>query len=129
MPDFKFWDTQIAESACQAKDYPEVARQALSEMHRQVGELTIDEDGIAQRGLLIRHLVLPGGMAGTRQVMRFIAQEISTNSYVNLMSQYRPMFRADQYPEINRPITRAEYQEAIKAARDAGLTNVDIQGY
>ena len=77
MPDFKFWDSQIAASSCQAGDYPEVARRALAEMHRQVGDLQIDDAGLARRGLLIRHLVLPGGRAGTREIMRFLAQKIS----------------------------------------------------
>ena len=80
-------------------------------------------------GLMIRHLVMPNRASGTKEVVQWIGNNLPKDTYLNLMSQYRPMFRADQYPEINRPITRAEYQEAIEAARDAGLTNVDIQGY
>lgn len=128
MPDFKFWDTQIAESACQAKDYPEIARQALREMHRQVGELTIDKDRIAQRGLLIRHLVLPGGMAGTRQVMRFIAQEISTNSYVNLMSQYRPCGRASEVEGLDAFLSPTDFRTAQQEAKAEGITRLDQPG-
>ena len=125
MPDFKFWDPQIAESACRAKNYPEIARNALREMHRQVGELTVDEDGIAQKGLLIRHLVLPGGLAGTRQIMRFIAREISTHSYVNLMSQYRPCGRASEVKGLNASLSPADFQTALQAAKAERITRLD----
>lgn len=128
MPDFKFWEPQIAESACLAKDYPEIARQALREMHRQVGDLTIDEDGIAQKGLLIRHLVLPGGLAGTREIMRFIAQEISTHSYVNLMSQYRPCGRASEVKGLNASLSPTDFQTALQAAKAEGITRLDQPG-
>jgi len=125
MPDFKFWDPQIAESACQAADYPEVARRALLEMHRQVGDLQLDEAGIASRGLLIRHLVLPGGLAGTRQIMRFIAQRLSPESYVNIMSQYRPCGRAADVDGLNSQLTAKEYQMAVQAAKAEGITRLD----
>jgi len=128
MPDFKFWDPQIAESACRAKNYPEIARNALREMHRQVGELTVDEDGIAQKGLLIRHLVLPGGLAGTREIMRFIAREISTHSYVNLMSQYRPCGRASEVKGLNASLSPADFQTALQAAKAEGITRLDQPG-
>ena len=113
MPDFKFWDPQIAASACQAADYPEVARRALLEMHRQVGDLQFDEAGIASRGLLIRHLVLPGGLAGTRQIMRFIAQRLSPESYVNIMSQYRPCGRAAEVDGLNSQLTAKEESKLL----------------
>ena len=125
MPDFKFWDTKVAEELSGAPDYPEVAREALKEMHRQVGDLVMDKHGIAQRGLLIRHLVLPGGLAGTRQVMRFLAREISPNSYVNIMAQYRPCGRAYEVQSIDRAITGEEYQEAIHMAHEEGITRLD----
>ena len=125
MPDFKFWDAQVAETACQAKDYPQIARRALREMHRQVGDLKIDENGIAQKGLLIRHLVLPGGLAGPREIMRFIAREISTNSYVNIMSQYRPCGRAAEIKGFSSLLSKVDFQTALREAAAEGITRLD----
>ena len=125
MPDFKFWDPEIADRTCQAEDYPEIARNALREMHRQVGDLTLDECGIAQRGLLIRHLVLPGGLAGTREIMRFIAQNISTHSYVNIMSQYRPCGRASEVKGLNASVSPADFKTALQQALEEGITRLD----
>ncbi|NVM56761.1 MAG: radical SAM protein [Desulfobacterales bacterium] len=125
MPDFKFWDPKVAEQLSDAPDYPEVARKAFREMHRQVGDLVLNQQGIAQRGLLIRHLVLPDELAGTREVMRFLATEISANSYVNIMAQYRPCGRASEVPALRRGITDEEYQEAIEIARKEGITRLD----
>lgn len=125
MPDFKFWDPKVAEQLCDAPDYPERTREALKEMHRQVGDLVLDEQGIARTGLLIRHLVLPDGLAGTRDVMRFLATEISSDSYVNIMAQYRPCGRADDVPSLRRPITDEEYQEAIEMAHQEGISRLD----
>ncbi len=125
MPDFKFWDPQIAESSCQAGDYPAVARRALAEMHRQVGDLQIDDAGIARRGLLIRHLVLPGGLAGTREIMRFIAGKISPASYVNVMSQYRPCGRAAEVKGLDTHLSPAEYKRALQTAMKEGITRLD----
>lgn len=125
MPDFKFWGPDIAESACNAPDYPEIARRALIEMHRQVGDLCIDSDGIAQRGLLVRHLVLPHGRAGTRDVMRFIAKQVSSNTYVNIMSQYRPCGRAVEISGLDVYPSQADFKEALKAARQGGITRLD----
>ena len=125
MPDFKFWDPEVAEKTCDARDYPEVARQALLEMHRQVGDLAIDEKGIASKGLLIRHLVLPYGLAGTRQVMRFIAEKISKNSYVNIMPQYRPCGRADDIKELSASLSQKDYQTALQEAKEEGITRLD----
>jgi len=125
MPDFKFWDPQIAENACQAGDYPEIARRALLEMHRQVGDLHVDAHGIARHGLLIRHLVLPDGLAGTRKIMKFIAQKLSRYSYVNIMSQYRPCGRADEVKGLNSTLTTDEYYMAVQAAKEEGITRLD----
>ena len=125
MPDFKFWDPQVAENACQAADYAKVACMALKEMHRQVGDLITDDAGVARQGLLIRHLVLPGGMAGTRKIMRFIAREISTRSYVNIMSQYRPCGRAAEISGLNAFLSPADYRTALQEAKEEGITRLD----
>jgi len=125
MPDFKFWDPEMARKYLKASDYPERAREALKEMHRQVGDLILDEKGIALRGIILRHLVMPGGVAGTREIMRFIAREISPNTYVNIMDQYRPCGNAYKYPPLDRGITHDEYEEALKAAREEGITRLD----
>ena len=125
MPDFKFWDPDVAESACQAADYAEVAGKALKEMHCQVGDLIIDDTGVARQGLLIRHLVLPNGMAGTRNIMRFIAREISTHSYVNIMPQYRPCGRAAEINGLNTFLSPADYRNALQEAKKEGITRLD----
>jgi len=125
MPDFKFWNPEIADSACQAPDYAEVARKALKEMHRQVGDLVIDDSGVACQGLLIRHLVLPGGKAGTRKIMRFIAGEISSGSYVNIMSQYRPCGRAAEIEGLDAFLSTKDYRTALQEAKEEGITRLD----
>lgn len=125
MPDFKFWDGAWAARFCDAPDYPERAREALREMHRQVGDLVVDDRGIATRGLLVRHLVMPDGVAGTREVMDFIAREISPNTYVNVMDQYRPCGDAVRDEMINRRLTAGEFREALDTAREAGLKRLD----
>lgn len=121
MPDFKFWDTEVARATCNAGDYPEIARLAVKEMHRQVGDLMLDDSGIARRGLLVRHLVMPDGLAGTREVMRFIAAEISTDTYVNIMSQYRPCGRANEIDMLNRCPIRIELDTALEIAKEEGI--------
>lgn len=121
MPDFKFWDENTAEKTCDARDYPETARDALTEMHRQVGDLVVSNDGLARRGLLVRHLVMPDDIAGTRQIMRFIVRSISGNTYVNVMSQYRPAGRARDVPALSRPLSASEYRQAVTAAREEGI--------
>jgi len=125
MPDFKYADPEMSFKYSKAKDYPAVAKAAIKEMHRQVGDLVMDESGIALRGLLLRHLVLPGGIAGTREVVRFIAEEISKNTYVNIMDQYYPCYQAFDHPPLNRRITKEEFKEAIEFALEAGLTRLD----
>jgi len=125
MPDFKFWDPEVAQAACDAPDYPAVARKALVEMHRQVGDLQIDANGIARTGLLVRHLVLPEDLAGTRPIMRFIHESVSPGTYVNIMSQYRPCGNHQRVPGLERRISAAEYENAITAAREEGITRLD----
>lgn len=125
MPDFKFWNPQSARRFAKALDYPQVARAAIREMHRQVGDLVVDEEGIAQCGLLVRHLVMPGGLAETGKILDFIAREISPDTHVNVMDQYRPCGAAHDYPPIDRMLRQEEYQEAIRLAHAAGLTRLD----
>ena len=127
MHDAKYGSNEIAEALSHAPNYVDINRAALREMHRQVGDLLVI-DGIAVRGLIIRHLVLPGNLAGTREVMQFIASELSTDSYVNVMAQYRPMWYAMEissrdpaYRELRRRITSDEYRQAVDCAREAGL--------
>jgi len=105
---------------------PDIARAAILEMHRQVGDLDMDKRGIAFKGLLVRHLVLPEGLAGTREAMRFLAREVSRNTYVNIMDQYHPCYKAKDHPLINRRITSEEYQEALKIAQEEGLHRIAL---
>ena len=121
MPDMKYGDSALAKRYSHIKDYVRFNRAAVREMHRQVGDLQVDTEGLARRGLLVRHLILPNGIAGTEQVLKFLAEEISPNTYINLMDQYRPCYRASDYPELDRPITVAEYREALDLARKTGL--------
>jgi putative pyruvate formate lyase activating enzyme len=129
MPDFKYWDPQLALLYVKARNYPEAARQAIREMHRQVGPLRFDERGLAQRGVLVRHLVMPGATAGTESIMRFLAEEVSPDTYVNLMDQYRPEGRVSEtkFAAINRRITAEEYHRAQEVARAAGLWRFDTR--
>jgi putative pyruvate formate lyase activating enzyme len=121
MPDLKYAETDPARRLSGAGDYPEVARQALKEMHRQVGDLELDPHGVARRGLLVRHLVLPNDQAGTEACMRYLAEEISPHTYINVMAQYRPVFKAHRRPEVNRRPTLSEFEKALDSARNAGL--------
>jgi putative pyruvate formate lyase activating enzyme len=125
MPDMKYADPQIGERYSQIAHYPAVNRRAVKEMHRQVGDLTLNAQGVAERGLLVRHLVLPNQLAGSEEVLRFIAEEISLDTYINLMDQYRPCYRAHQHPELNRRIHRSEYQEVASLAAELGLKRGD----
>jgi putative pyruvate formate lyase activating enzyme len=121
MPDFKFWDEKYSVKYAHAPGYPDAARNTVKEMHRQVGDLKMDNRGIAYRGLLIRHLVMPDNAAGTEELVKWLASEISPDTYINIMDQYRPCFKASQYPEINRRITGTEYKEAVESAKKSGL--------
>jgi len=125
MPDMKYSDEKTAEQLSGIKDYPEVNKAAIREMHRQVGNLQIDDEGVAQRGLLVRHLVLPNRLAGTQEVVRFLAREISTNTYLNIMAQYHPCHKAFDIPLLARPVSRQEFSEAIDLARRQRLNRLD----
>jgi putative pyruvate formate lyase activating enzyme len=125
MPDMKYSSAAIAKVYSKIPHYPQVNQAAVREMHRQVGDLVLDENGIARRGLLVRHLVLPHDLAGSAETLRFLAQEISPNTYLNLMDQYRPAFNARQFPKLRRPITRQEYAHALALAESGGLRRLD----
>ena len=129
MPDFKFWTGESGKRFAKAPDYPEEAKKAILEMHRQVGDLVLDEEGVATKGLLVRHLVMPGGLAETREIFRFLAREVSVDTYVNVMDQYRPCGKAHQYPSINRRLRNDEYQRALKLAAEEGLHRFDEKNW
>jgi putative pyruvate formate lyase activating enzyme len=125
MPDMKYADSEIAHQYSHVRNYAEINRAAVKEMHRQVGDLVLDDDGIAVRGLLVRHLVLPNHLAGTEEILKFIAEELSINTYINIMDQYYPCYRAGDYPQLDRGITSAEYNEAIQSAYKYSLHRLD----
>jgi putative pyruvate formate lyase activating enzyme len=125
MPDMKYADARIAEQLSGIKDYPRANQAAVREMYRQVGNLQIDEQGVAERGLLVRHLVLPNRLAGTEEVIRFLAQEVSRDTYLNIMAQYHPCYKAFDLPQLSRRITDKEFSEAIEWAHRYGLNRLD----
>ncbi len=128
MPDFKFWSSETSRRLARAADYPDVARSAIAEMHRQVGVLRLDRNGIAKRGVLVRHLVMPGQLDEASEIFRWLATEVSRDTFVNIIGQYRPEHRvpsADRYADINRRPTRQELDDAYAAARSAGLWRFD----
>jgi putative pyruvate formate lyase activating enzyme len=130
MPDFKFWDSGQARRYAKAPDYPETAQRAIREMHRQVGPLVTDEQGVALRGVLLRHLVMPGGVAGTPDIMQWIARELGAETYVNLMALYHPACRVSEseYPEIDRSITGSEFRQAsTRSTRRGCVASTPIQ--
>lgn len=130
LPDFKYSDNEMAAKYSSGADtYPEVTKKALLEMNRQVGIARPANNGLMYRGLMIRHLVMPNNVSGTREVIKWIAENLPKNTYLNLMSQYTPRYKASEYPEISRRITREEYSDAVDYAKSAGLTNLEIQGY
>lgn len=130
LPDFKYSAGEMAAKySSDASTYPDITKRALIEMHRQVGAAKPDKDGLMQRGLMIRHLVMPNNISGAKKVVEWTAANLSRDTYINIMSQYRPMYKAFDYPEIARRITEEEYQKALNWARGAGLTNVEVQGY
>jgi len=127
-PDFERSRPEVAETYSSTETYPELTKMGLLEMHRQVGVAKPARDGLVYRGLMIRHLVMPNRVSGAKEVVAWIARNLPKDTYLNLMSQYRPMYKAFDYPEIARTLTRREYHEAVIAAKQAGLTNLDIQG-
>jgi len=125
MPDMKYGISRPGRHYSRVRNYTSVNRAAVKEMHRQVGDLVLDENGIARRGLLVRHLVLPGGLAGSAAVFRFLAKEISRDTYLNIMDQYHPSYRASNYPLLDHPTTAAEHRRAVALARKSGLHRFD----
>lgn len=128
MPDFKLWNPRLSLRYLAAKDYPTAARYAIMIMHRQVGDLRVDENGIALRGLLVRHLVMPGLLADTRQIMHYLAKNISPDVYINIMDQYQPHWKVcteAEFADLNRPINETEYRQAVESAKEAGLWRLD----
>jgi len=121
LPDMKYADEDIAQRYSGVKNYPSVNRAAVREMHRQVGDLEVDEHGIARHGLMVGHLVLPNELAGTRAFAEFIVDKISVNTFINLMDQYRPDYNACNFPQLNRRVTRQEYMLAVETVKEAGL--------
>jgi len=130
LPDYKYYEASMAlKYSSGAENYPEITQNALLEMNRQVGVARPGPDGIMTRGLMVRHLVMPNGVSGSENVIDWIAQNLPKDTYINIMSQYRPTFKANDYPEISRGITKDEYSQVIKRAKSAGLRNLDIQGF
>lgn len=129
MPDFKFWDGATSAAYMKARDYPEVARAALTEMQTQVGDLVVDESGVAERGLLVRHLLMPSGMEESRNIFQFLSQQISADCYINIMDQYRPCGRAGAFSELSGSISAVHYEEMAQAARSFGLTRIDTRDF
>ena len=125
MPDMKYSEAEVGSKYSGISEYPRINQEAVLEMHRQVGDLRLNPRGIAERGLLIRHLVLPENLAGSRATLEFLANKVSLNTYINIMDQYRPAYQAFRHPELNRRITRSEYQDVIDLAKNLGLTRLD----
>ncbi len=125
MPDVKYSDKKTAEQLSGIEDYPSINKAAVREMHRQVGDLQLDEQGLTQRGLLVRHLVLPDRLAGTQEVVSFLAQEVSTDTYLNIMAQYHTCYKAFDIPQLARPVNKQEFYEAVDLARQQGLYRLD----
>ena len=125
MPDMKYGDSAIARKYSKARNYVEINFAAVREMHRQVGDLQLDDNGVALRGLLVRHLVLPDHLAGSETILAFLADEISSNTYLNLMDQYHPCYRADENPPLDRCLTTDEFNEALQLTKKYGITRLD----
>jgi putative pyruvate formate lyase activating enzyme len=130
LPDFKYWDSDMSTKySSGAENYPEVTKAAILEMQRQVGVAKPTKDGIMQRGLMIRHLVMPNDVAGSEKIMEWIGENLPKDTYVNIMAQYTPQYKAYDYPDISRRVTKEEYIKVVNKAQEVGLTNLDVQGY
>lgn len=129
MPDFKFWDGETSAAYMQARDYPEVARSALLEMQKQVGDLVVDKNGVAERGLLVRHLLMPSCMEESKAIFQFLAQQVSANCYTNIMDQYRPCGKALEFHGLSGSISAVQYEEMVQIARLSGLTRIDTRDF
>ncbi len=130
LSDFKFYDNEMSvKYASEAADYPEITKRALLEMHNQVGVAKPAEDGKIYRGLMIRHLVMPNNVSGTKEILNWIANNLPKDSYINIMSQYSPVYKAYNYPEISRRIKAEEYAAAVNYAKSLNLTNLELQGF
>ncbi len=130
LPDFKYWDSELAAKySAGAKSYPDDTKKAILEMNRQVGVAKPAKDGVIYRGLMIRVLVMPNAVSGSEEVIEWIAKNLPNDTYVNIMAQYNPQYKAYDYPEISRRITSEEYERVVKKAKESGLTNLDIRGY
>ncbi len=130
LADFKYSDSKkSALYSAGAENYPAIIKAALQEMNHQVGAAIPDDNGLIRKGLMIRHLVMPGAAGGSIEVIKWIKKNLPADTYVNIMSQYSPNFQAYQYPEISRRITRSEYEKVVSFAKKEGLTNLEIQGY
>ena len=125
MPDFKLWSPELTRRYLAKRDYAEVARHSVREMKRQVGDLMLDEHGMALRGLLVRHLVMPGLLDETEAILRFVATELGPGTYVNVMAQYYPAGRTSEFPEIDRYLYRSEFERALELADELGLRRLD----
>ncbi|MFN4227191.1 MAG: radical SAM protein [Candidatus Ratteibacteria bacterium] len=125
LPDFKYWDSEMSKKYSKgAESYPEITKQAILEMHRQVGVAKPEKDGIIYRGLMIRHLVMPNNVSGSEHILKWIAENLPKETYINIMAQYTPYYKAFDYPEIARRITIEEYRKVVKKAKELGLTNL-----
>lgn len=128
LPDFKYWDPAMAERySAGAESYPQMTRAALLEMHRQTGNAIPSKKGIMERGLMIRHLVMPNNVSGSEKIMGWIAEELPKTTYVNIMAQYTPVYKAYDYPKISRRVTQEEYERVVQRAQKMGLSNLDVQ--
>jgi putative pyruvate formate lyase activating enzyme len=127
MPDFKLWSSELSRRYLAKRDYAEVARRTVREMHRQVGDLAFDDRGLAVHGLLVRHLVMPGLVDETEAILHWIAEELGPDTYVDVMAQFYPAGRTSEFPEIDRHLYRSEFEHALEVADGLGLRRLDAR--